>query len=78
MKSDDFLQAHAKWKYGTKQAKEESPRTWLMAKSGYYFPYKDSDALNPNLGMLCVFFNTTSLVMRAEQEIVRGNRGLIQ
>jgi hypothetical protein len=39
MNSDEFLQDHAKWKYGSVRTDIiESQRTWLMAKSGFYFP----------------------------------------
>lgn len=70
MNGEEFLQEHAKWKYGTKATiQEESPCTWLMSKTGYYFPYTDKDRLDSRLGMLCIFINATSFTMRAEQAV---------
>ena len=38
MTGEEFAQEHAKYLYGKGQpTKEEQPRTWLMAESGFYF-----------------------------------------
>jgi len=70
MNSNDFLQEHAKWKYGSKgiSTKPEYPRTWLMAESGFYFVLEgdlDSELLRLNeIGMPCtVYLDQTSLTM---------------
>lgn len=39
MTGEEFKKEHLRRKLGqSKAVKEESPRTWLMAKSGHYFP----------------------------------------
>lgn len=52
MNSDEFLQDHAKWKYGQgKEIKQEQPCTWLMViKSGHYFRLEGN--LDAELGRL--------------------------
>jgi hypothetical protein len=70
MDADEFLQDHARWKYGKKTTahKEDAPRTWLLAKSGYYFVFDgDLDVELKRLEamkMPCtVHHNETSLTM---------------
>jgi hypothetical protein len=72
MNGEEFLQEHARWKHGTKTViEDEVPCTWLMSKSGHFFPFKDRKVLDSELGkgMFCIHLNATSLTMRAEQEI---------
>ncbi len=77
MDSDGFLQAHAKWKYGkATDRKPESPRTWLMAESGFYYVLEgdlDSELKRyRENGLICtVHHNQTSISMshiQAEHE----------
>jgi hypothetical protein len=70
MNADEFLQDHARWKYGKKAAvqKEDPPRTWLLAKSGYYFVFDgdlDAELIRLNaMDMPCtVHRDQTSLTM---------------
>jgi hypothetical protein len=70
MNADEFLQEHAEWKYGKKTAKqkEDPPRTWLLAKSGYYFVFDgnlDTELKRlDDMQMPCtVHHNQTSLTM---------------
>jgi hypothetical protein len=70
MNSDEFLQDHAKWKYGkgVPDMKPEESQTWLMAKSGFYFKLEgdlDCEIARLNeMDMPCtVHHNQTSLGM---------------
>lgn len=73
MNGDEFMQKHAKWKYGTKlENKPEQPRTWLMAQSGFYFVLEgdldhELERLR-NMDMPCtVHHNQTSMSMSRKQ-----------
>jgi hypothetical protein len=73
MNADDFLQEHAKWKYGKKkEAIPEEPRTWLMTESGAYFLLEGEldvklKQLKEN-GLVCTIHeNQTSIGMSHEQ-----------
>ena len=77
MTPEEFRKEHAKWKGDKTQVIDNEPlRTWLMSKSGYYFPYEGREVFKSELGkeMLCIFFNETSFSMRVEQEKVIANR----
>jgi len=69
MNADDFLQEHAKWKYGKKkEAMPESPRTWFMVESGFYFPMEidleaELERHHDNDLFCCIHENQTSLGM---------------
>lgn len=69
MTGDEFLQKQAEWKYGNKaKVKEEQPRTWLMADSGFYFILEGDLELEltrfREMDMPCtVHHNQTSLTM---------------
>ena len=80
MDSGEFLQDHAQWKYGNKKKVivEEEPRTWLMARSGAYFPLDgnlDCEIRRLlDLDMLCtVHHNQTSTSMSQIQSDMRGH-----
>lgn len=72
---EQFRLDHEEWLNRDKAVKQdEQPGTWLMDKSGYYFPFKKGDRLCTALGMVCVFLKTTSLVMRANQDEIRSRK----
>jgi hypothetical protein len=78
MDSDEFMQSHAKWKYGKKlDANEESTATWLMTESGAYFLLEGDLELElqrmRDMDMPCtVHHNATSLNMKDLQAEKRG------
>jgi len=78
---DRFREAHEKWKNRGKAVldQDEQLRTWLMSKSGHYFPF-DGGALELKkmLGLefdiFCIYFNATSLYMAGEQAVIIAKR----
>jgi hypothetical protein len=80
MDSNEFLQEHAKWKYGKGvERKPEQPATWLISDSGCYFPLEgDLDHELERLrgiGMPCVvWLNSTSTTMRDKQNEILARR----
>lgn len=83
MDANEFRQKHEKWqddKTGKRtNRKQEQPGTWLISKSGCYFPLKgDLDHELERLrkmDMACnVFHNVTSHQMRDKQNEIRARR----
>ena len=59
--------------------KDEPLRTWLMSRSGHYFPFDGGQQeLRKMLGLefviCCIYFNATSLFMAGEQAVILAGR----